>query len=92
MSEVDPEIKALQDSIFLSKVARARRTPIDEKIFDGPRLFDQSCARMRSGIRHEHPDFTSEQVERELRRCLKIKRLLDERGLYVDAGYIDEQL
>ena len=92
MSQVDPEIKALQDSIFLSKVARARRTPIDEKIFDGPRLFDQSCARMCDGIRHDHPDFTEQQVQRELRRRLKIKRLLDERGLYVDAGYIDEQL
>ena len=92
MGQVDPEIKALQDSIFLSKVAKARRTPIDEKIFDGPRLFDQCCGRMRDGIRWEHPDFDEQQVERELRRRLKIKRLLDERGIYVDAGYIDEQL
>jgi len=90
MSQVDPEIKALQDSIFLSKVARARGTPIDEKIFDGPRLFDQACHRMRDGIRHDHPDYTEGQVEAELRRRLRIKRMLDERGFFEDAGYIDE--
>lgn len=89
MGHVDPEIKALQDSIFLTKVARARRTPIDEKIFDGPRLFDQVCQRMRDGIQRECPEFTAEQVEDELRRRLAIKRQLDERGFYQDAGYID---
>ena len=36
MSEIDLETKALQDSIFLSKFARARRTPISEKLADGP--------------------------------------------------------
>ena len=90
MRQVDPEIKALQDAIFLSKVARARRTPIDEKLFDGPRLFDQSCGLIRGGIRHEHPDFSDEQVDAELRRVLAIKRQLDERGLYEHVGYIDE--
>ena len=92
MSQVDPEIKALQDSIFLSKVARARKEPMDVKIFDGPRLFDQSCILIRSGIRAEHPNFTEQQVEQELRRYLKIQRVMQERGLYVDAGFIDEQL
>ena len=85
MSEIDPETRSLQDAIFLSKVARARRTPIGDKILEGPRLFDLTCQRMRDGIRHEFPDFD------ELRRRLRIKRKIDERGFYQDAGIIDEQ-
>ena len=91
MSEIDPETKSLQDAIFLSRVARARRTPIGQKIMDGPRLFDLTCERMRDGIRHEFPDFDEHQVERELRRRLRIKRRIDEQGLFQDAGTVDEQ-
>lgn len=91
MGEIDPETKSLQDAIFLSKVARARRTPIGEKIMEGPRLFDLACQRMRDGIRHEFPDFGDHQVEQELRRRLRIKRKIDEQGFYKDAGTIDEQ-
>lgn len=90
MSQIDPEIKALQDAIFLSKVARARRTPINEKLADGPLLFDQSIQLMRGGIRSEHPEYTDEQIEREVRRRLAIARKIDEAGLYQDAGLIDE--
>ncbi len=91
MSEIDPETRSLQDAIFLSKVARARRTPIGDKILEGPRLFDLTCQRMRDGIRHEFPDFDDHQIEQELRRRLRIKRKIDERGFYQDAGIIDEQ-
>lgn len=90
MHDIDPEIKALQDSIFLSKVARARITPIGEKIMDGPRLFDMACQRIRDGIRHEFPNYDVKQVEAELRRRLKIKRIIDERGFYKEAGTIDD--
>lgn len=90
MSEIDPETKSLQDAIFLSKVAM-RRTPIGEKIMEGPRLFDLTCQRMRDGIQHEFPDFDEHQVEKELRRRLRIKRRIDEQGFYQDAGTIDEQ-
>jgi hypothetical protein len=50
---MDTRIKDLQDSVFLTKVARARRTPTADKIMDGPRLFDQSCEIMRGGIGSE---------------------------------------
>jgi len=91
MGNIDPEIKSLQDAIFLSKVARARRMPIGEKIMEGPRLFDLTCQRMRDGIRHEFPESDDIQVEQELRRRLRIKRKIDEQGFYQDAGTIDEQ-
>lgn len=90
MREMETDIRALQDSVFLTKVARARRTPMDKKILDGPRLFDQSCEIMRGGIRSENPDFTPEQVELELRRRLAIARRIDDADLYRDAGVVDE--
>jgi hypothetical protein len=90
MTQLDPSLRALQDSVFLTKVARARRTSMAEKILDGPRLFDQSCEVMRGGIRSENPEFTPEQVEQELRRRLAIARKIDEAGLYRDAGAVDE--
>ena len=90
-SESDHDVTSLQASIFLSKIARARQTPVDQKMMLGPRLFDEVCQRIRDGIRHENGDFTDEQVERELRRRLAIQRRLDERGFYEDAGWIDEE-
>ncbi len=90
MSQVDPEIKALQDSIFLSKVAKARRTPISERLADGPLLFDQGCRIMRDGIRSQYPDYTEEQVDKEFRRRLAIAKKLSDGDIYRDAGMIDE--
>ena len=92
MSQIDPETKALQDSIFLSKIARARRTPISEKLADGPLLFDQGMQVMRSAIRSEHRDFTDAQVEREVCRRLAIAKRLSDGDLYRNAGVVGEQL
>ena len=91
MTSPDPETKALQDAIFLSKVARARQTPMSQKIADGPLLFDQNIEIMRAGIRADHPEFSPEQVEKEISRRLKIARMIDEADIYQDAGTIDEQ-
>ena len=90
MSEVDPELKALQDAIFLSKVARARRTSISERLADGPRLFDQSCQIMLAGIRGEFPEYSEEQVQREFRRRLAIAKRLSDGNIYRDAGTLDD--
>jgi hypothetical protein len=90
MPHVDPEIKALQDAIFLSKVARARCTPISEKLADGPLLFDQGLQVMRSVIRSANRDFTDVQVEREVRRRLAIAKRLADGDLYQDAGEVDD--
>ncbi|MEO8498767.1 MAG: hypothetical protein ABI614_27200 [Planctomycetota bacterium] len=90
MSQVDPEIKALQDSIFLSKVAKARRTPIEERLADGPLLFDACCGIMRDGIRWQFPDYNEEQVEKEFRRRLAIGKKLSDANFYRDGGMLDE--
>lgn len=89
-NQVDAETKALMDAIFVEKIRRARETPMDQKILDGPRLFDANCQIMRSGIRAQFPDFSDEQVEQELRRRLAIARRIDEAGIYTDVGVWDE--
>ena len=90
MSQVDDETKQMMDSIFIGKVLRARRTPMDEKILDGPRLFDLNCAMARSGIRSQFPDYSDEQVEQELRRRLAIARRIDDAGIYSNIEDPDE--
>ena len=90
MGSIDEETKRLMDEIFIDKVLRARQRSIGEKFLDGPRLFETGCQMMRSGIRWQHPDFTDEQVEAELRRRLAIRRRIDEAGIYRDAGVLDE--
>lgn len=87
---MSPEIKELQDAIFRSKVARARQTPMSEKLADGARLFDENMQIMRGGIRAEHPEFSSDQIEREVRRCLKIAKRIDDAGLYSNVESRDE--
>ncbi|MBC7855887.1 MAG: hypothetical protein IAF94_20865 [Pirellulaceae bacterium] len=90
MSPLDDETKRLMDSIFIEKVLRARRTPIDVKIMDGPRLFDMNCALARGGIRSQFPNYSDEQVERELRRRLAIARRIDEANIYRNVEDPDE--
>ena len=90
MSQVDAETKSLMDSIFIEKILRARRTPMDEKILDGPRLFDLNCSLARSGIRAQFPDYSDEQVEQELDRRLAIARRISDAGIYHNIEDTDE--
>jgi hypothetical protein len=88
--ETSRGIRDLQDAIFRSKVARARRTPMSRKLADGPRLFDESLEIMRGAIRTEHPEYSPAQVEQEVRRRVGIARRIDDAGLYRDVEPFDE--
>lgn len=90
MSHVDAETQQLMKSIFISKAMTARSRSMGEKMLDGPRLFDDGCQIMKSGIRFQFPHFTEEQVQVELRRRLVIGRLIAEKGIYRDVGVLDE--
>lgn len=87
---VEPEIQALQDEIFRSKVEKARNTPMSEKLADGAILFDQNMQLMRGFIRSENPDFSEAQVEIEVDRRLQIAKKLSDRDIYRNVGMIDE--
>jgi len=49
-------IAALADVLYREEVARARAMSPEDKLLEGPRLFERACRVMRDGIRHQHPE------------------------------------
>ena len=49
-------IPALTDELYREEVARARVMAPEEKLLEGPRLFERACRLMADGIRHQHPE------------------------------------
>lgn len=49
-------IGALTDELYREEVARARVMKPEEKLLEGPRLFERACRVMADGIRHQHPE------------------------------------
>ena len=43
----------LADALYREEVQRARAMRADEKLLEGPRLFDRACRLMADGVRHE---------------------------------------
>jgi len=72
----------LADELFRERVRRALQTPPEERLLDGPRLFDLSCRIMADGIRAEYPEADEEQVQKILAQRIKLLRQLEERGRY----------
>ena len=70
----------LVDSIYREKVLRARRRAPEAKMKDGAELFEYSCEIARSGIRAQFPHASAEEVEKELRRRLRIGDILEGRS------------
>lgn len=89
MSEPCSE-QLLIDALFADKVRRARATPVEERLADGPRLFDLNCKIIKGAIRSQFPEFSEEQIEQEYFRRLQIAHAIDEAGIYRDVGLIDE--
>jgi hypothetical protein len=69
--------KELLDDLFRERVLRARRTPPEEKLLEGARLFDLTCRIMRDGIRDEYPDADEQRVEEILAQRLALLRRLE---------------
>jgi hypothetical protein len=75
MSESDPE---LIKELYRDKIRAARNMSPAEKLAASGDLFDEVCARMRSGIRAQFPDADDEAVERILFERLEIARRLEQ--------------
>jgi hypothetical protein len=69
--------KELLDEMFRERVLRARRTPPEERLLEGARLFDLTCRIMRDGIRDEYPDADAQRVEEILAQRLALLRRLE---------------
>ena len=87
---VDPEIKKLQDSIQRSKVQRAQKISIVEKLLDGARLFDQVRDRIKAGIRSRHPDWNEDAVHQEFLGLLRKQRTREEKSIYTVVGQLND--
>lgn len=63
----DPD---LIKAIFRERIERARRTPADQKMWDGPRLFAEASERMKDGLRYRYPEASEAEILALLRRQL----------------------
>jgi hypothetical protein len=71
------EFQSLADELYRERVLRARRTPAEERILDGPRLFDYACSITMAGLKMEFPDASNLELREALRRRLEIARRLE---------------
>jgi hypothetical protein len=55
-------LAALADALYREKVQRAKAMPAEEKLLEGPRLFDRACRLMADGIRHRYPELGEQAV------------------------------
>lgn len=72
----------MMDEIFREKVLRARATSPAKRFLEGFDLLETGLSLMRDGVRAQHPEFTSEQVDTEISRRFALVRKIEERGIY----------
>ena len=72
-------IRELADDIYRERVLRARATPPEQKLVDGPQIFERVCRIMADGIRHQFPDADAARVDEILAQRLQLARRLEER-------------
>ena len=66
----------LADAIYRDRVLRARRTPPEKRILEGPRLFDYACAITMAGLRSQNPQASEAELRVALRNRLSLGRKL----------------
>ena len=71
--------KELIDQLHREDLEQARKMTFEQKFWAGAELFDYACRITMSGIRHENPTFTEEQILNELRRRLAILARIEAR-------------
>lgn len=64
-------LTVLADALYREEVIRAKAMQPEDKLFEGPRLFDRACRLMADGVRHRHPELDERAV------MAKVKALLD---------------
>ena len=89
MATSDPEIVELQTSIEQSKLTRAGSLSISEKLRLGADLHDEGMRWMIQFIKAENSEFDELQIDAEIERRKRIKRRIDEAGLYEPCGAVN---
>ena len=71
------EFQELADEIYRERVLRARRTPLELRLMQGPDLFDLGCETMLMGLRIQMPGAAEPELMTALRRRLAVGRKLE---------------
>jgi hypothetical protein len=82
---MNPEFQPLADELYRERVLRARRTPPEERLLDGIRLYDEALERMKIGVRLTNPEADEAEVNGLLQ--LRVRRLwkLSDHGYFRPA-------
>jgi hypothetical protein len=54
--------RELVERLSAEEIARARAMTAEDKLLEGPRLFERACRVMADGIRHRHPELDADAV------------------------------
>ncbi len=73
------EIAALADALYAEEIARARAMTAEDKLLEGPRLFERAYRVMTDGVRHQHPELDDDGVRRLIDERLARLRALERR-------------
>lgn len=71
------EFQALADELYRERVLRARRTPLEIRLLQGPDLFDLGCETMLMGLRVQLPNASEDELQNALRQRLARGRRLE---------------
>ena len=77
---MNSEFQPLADALYRERVLRARRTPPEDRILEGPRLIDYACSITLAGLQSERPDASEAELRQALHQRLEIKRKLEMAG------------
>jgi hypothetical protein len=67
------------EALYAEEVARARAMHPEDKLLEGPRLFERACRIMSDGIRHQYPALDDSEVRALVAERLKRLDALDRR-------------
>jgi hypothetical protein len=74
---VPAPLATLADALYREEVLRARAMRPEDKLLEGPRLFDRACRLMADGIRHRHPEFDDDAVQAQVAEYVRRSRALE---------------
>jgi hypothetical protein len=79
------EFQSLADDIYREGVLRARKTPPEQRLLDGLRLYEEALERMRIGIVMQHPGAAESEIDQLLRERIQQMWKLSDHGYYRPA-------
>jgi hypothetical protein len=60
---MEPKYMSAED-LYLEEILEAQRMTPEERLLEGPRLFDRACIFMLAGIRNENPGISEDEARR----------------------------